>query len=70
MVLRAGKNKPTPWHGRLLCEYRRKEGRPNGGWVGPECKMLEGFGSASGAELRDKNRPHLGKLGMKLNSRP
>lgn len=58
-------------HGRglLLCGYRSKRGRPNEGRVGSECKMLQGFGSASGAELRDKNRPHLGKLGMKLNSR-
>lgn len=31
--------------------------------------MLEGFGSVPGAELRDKNRSHLGKPGMKLNSR-
>lgn len=31
--------------------------------------MLEGFGCVPGAELRHKNRPHLGKPGMKLNSR-
>lgn len=31
--------------------------------------MIERFGSVPGAELMDKNRPHLGKPGMKLNSR-
>lgn len=68
-ALRAGHSNATDDLGPLLCEYWSKEGRPDGGQVGPECKMLEGFGSVPGAELRDKNRPHLGKPGMKLNSR-
>lgn len=44
---------------------REQRGRTNG----LECEMIERFGSVPGAELMDKNRPHLGKPGMKLNSR-
>ena len=68
-MLKAGHSNATDDLGPLLWEHWSKEGRPDGGQVGPECKMLEGFGSVPGAELRDKNRPHLGKLGMKLSSR-
>ena len=53
----------------LLCEDRSKKGGSNGGRVRPECKIWEWFGCVPGTELMDKNRPHLGKLGMKLNSR-
>lgn len=68
-VPRTGHDNATGSLGLLLCETRSKESRPNGGWVRPACKMWEWFGSVPGTELTDNNRPQLGKLGMKLNSR-